>query len=729
MRLPRVALAVLLAVAVASAAAAQSVEIRLSVRAAAPPVPSVPPLNALAPALTLSAAALAPVPALLPVAPAAAFDGASSLPLVDFASDLNAIRAFLGSHPEGAAVDAERFQDLVRRVYLAAPGWDGSASLPTLRRHAEGGDEKEKALVRVLSDLPRLTAEGVVRGAISAPSAAKLDVLQKDWPRDARGRPIADAVVIGAGPAGLAAGLHAAHAGLRTIVFEAGYAAQSFSDAAMKPVYRMRTPAPRNSLVQAPFSPPELVAALGMSAKLPTYRAVGQAADDALYRLTGAPPIGGARAGLETADPALASARNELLQHFSDVAAEIGRRGGILAERSPVESVSKGSDGLWTLVVGGRVQRARKLVLAQGQVGTSIEHARFPADLRRAVRDAGLETLSLNDYRELDRENEALDSWLETLEAKGTPSRRLVIGDALLGAPSIERAFRLLPGGTRAMIVGSGESAAKAAIAALRLNPGLSVDLFVKDQLQPAQLQIPSAHAAPDAIARALKDPEFAARTIVEWEAFGTPVTLATIADLEALKASGRLRVIALGKKCIAAAAGAPDSGHTIEIAVVRGGGRSLIRVYAVDPEVVAQLRRDGVGAEEPRTGRWVVSEIDGPLVSAVGYDRGSLRRDPITWSLVEAGRLRPSEGRTKATAHEFAMSRENPLRSAVDPDLYFVGAQNVSMSADSAIPGAVARAASVAADIAASLAPPGRPHVGWRERLLSFVRRVLSRR
>ena len=705
--------------------AAQVVEVRLPASGAPAPIPVLSPLAA-APSLsgTLAAAALlAPAAPLLPAAPVPSALApvparpAATIALARFAADPAAVRAFLASHPDGGSVNPDRFQELVERVFLSVPRRKGSTSLAALRSLAEEkGDEGERALVRVLADLPRLTAEGMIRSSLSAPSPKKLDTLQKGWPKDKKGRPIADAVVIGAGPAGLSAALHAAHAGLKTVVFEAGYAAQSFSDAGMKSVYRMRTPTTRNSLLQAPFSPPELVAELGMAGRLADYRAAGQAADDALYARTGLPPIGGARAGLESADPGIASARNELLQHFSEVAAEIGRRGGILAELSPVASVTKDADGLYTITANGRVQRARKLILAQGQVGTSVEHVRVPKDLVAALGDAGLSSLLLRDHRDLARESKTIDGWLRTLSAGRRPSRRLVLNDALLGSAEMERGFRLLPRGTRAMIVGSGESAVKAAVAVLRLNPGVSVDLFVKERLEPAQLQLPAAHAAPEAIARALTDPDEAARTIAEWEAFGTPVTPATLADLEALKAAGRLRVIALGKKCIAAACDAaePDPAHTVELSVDE---RGVLRVYASDPAVIAQLRKDGIGSREAGTGRWLIGEIDGPLISSTGYDRTSLRRDPLTSGLSASGLLRAHGGRSKATINEFAMSRSNPLVSAADPDLYFVGPQNVAMSADSAIPGAVARAAAVVADIKASLSSrPGR--ASWRARL-----------
>ncbi len=715
-------------------------------------------LAAPAPAASAPAAVAAPPDAPRPAAAnrspetdgprsAALFDGASgpaTIALVELARDAAAARIFLASHRDARGLSADRFQETLRRIYMTSPrgrGAGGTMSLAALNDRARRSprDKSTQALARVMNDVSRLAAEGMIRARVSVPTPEQLDAREAGWERDDAGRPIADVAVIGAGPAGLSTGLHAADAGLKTVVFEAGYVAQSFADAAMKAVYRMRTPTTRNSLAQAPFSSPELVADAGMTGRLAQYRAAGQAADSALYALTRAPPLLGARTGLDAPDPTIASARGELLQHFADTADAIARRDGIVAERSRVESARKDADGLWTLTVNGRVQRARKLVLAQGQVGVEVEHAQFPPDLLRAARQSGLSALLLKDYRDVNKRNGALDSMTRALSAGKIPSFRLMINDALLGSARVERAFRLLAPRTRVMIVGSGESAVKAAVAVLRLNPRISVDLYVKDRLQPAQLQIPAAHAAPDAIARALADPAAAERSLREWEAIGTPVTPATLADLEALRRAGRLNIIPLGKKCIAAAVDDPDPAHTIEIARSFRDGRERLKVFAVDPDVIRHLQAEGIGRVDKASGRWLVSEIDGPIVAAVGYSRASLRTDPITRSLTEQGRLVPTHGDTKATANEFAMSRTSPLRSAGDADLYLVGAQNVAMSADSAIPGAVARAASIVAEIRADLsaaaprAPPAAARTSAardpRRRLLAAVRGWTRRR
>ena len=552
--------------------------------------------------------------------------------------------------------------------------------------------ESAQLRVKALSDLNRLTSEGIVRARVHRQGARALQDAQAraGFDRDPQGAPIADVAVVGAGAAGLAMGLHSVDAGLKTVVFEAGFLAQSFTDAAMKPIYRMRTPGARNSLAQAPFSSAELVGALGLPGRLKHFRERGQAADTALFEANGRPPLGGARANLGAEDASVPSARNELLQHFAEVGDEIARRGGFLLEQTPISKVSKRADGLWELRgPDGLVQLARELVMAQGQVGVQVELGNFGQDLEQLALARPEAFLALRDRHALVAKNAQLHAVLRDQRRARHPKRTLILHDSLLGAPEIERSLQLLPAGAHVAIVGSGESAVKSAMAVLRLNQGLHVDLFTQGELKSNQLQVPAKHVDPAFIEQALNDPKLAEECIREWQEFGVPVTPGTIADLKEQAAAGRLTIHPLGRKAIIGLEGSEDDRATVRARLRRGkNGAWVLGLYTA----------------EPALGERLLAEIDGPIVAATGYSRRALRRDPLTQQLLEQGFIRFKRVPGKSLENEIVLDSDHPLSSALDPDLFIIGAQNYGISADSTIPGAAARAAVTAAYIAKRL-------------------------
>jgi hypothetical protein len=438
----------------------------------------------------------------------------------------------------------------------------------------------------------------------------------------------------------------------------------------MRPVYRMRTNSVRNSLAQEPFSNPELVKRIGLAANLSVLRRDGKDADALRFSLDGRPPIGNAVVGLGDEDPAVASARVELLQHFAQSADEVERLGSRIVEKAPVESVRKRSDGLWeVLTSAGHRVLARKLVLAQGQVGGDAQYAKDPAPAASALPEHA--RLVLNTRADLEARAALLAAAVRMLRLGRAPPRMPVVHDSLLGSPEVREYLGLLPKGHSVAVIGSGESAAKAVMDLLRVNAGLTVHLFVKDELAEAQLQIPTAHAAPDSIKRAQEDPVEARRTLDEWKAFGTPITPATFADLKNEAAAGRVVVHALGGHFDAREGGSIKSSWDGRTLVLKSPSGSVA--------------------------------ITGALIWASGYDRKALRADPLTASLEAAGLLKRVGGKGLDAA-EFAVGPDR-LASAADPNLYLAGSQSFALSADSAIPGAVARAALLAGAIAQ--APP----------------------
>lgn len=652
------------------------------------PGPSSPAtfVPALAPALAAPSlhSAAAPVPAALRLAlhtaavaprPAPARAAAAPLPAAAALAQVVADPVLAGALFDGMtgvvsnSKERAEFARLAAGLYAAAPGSEASVSPTKLRarlsrptRDPEKNEARSR-LLRALLDLPRLTAEGMVRVKLRVPSAEalKTELLTAGW-KTRRGVPIADAVIVGGGPAGLSTALQAADKGAKVVLFESGWLAQSFSDAAMKPVYRMRTNSTRNSLAQEPFSDPGLVARAGLAAGLGAIRSEGRAADAARFSLDGRPPLGRAAESLGDEDAASASARVELLQHFAKTADEVERLGSRIVENAPVESARKRADGLWEVrTAAGHRVLARKLVLAQGQVGGAIQHTKDAAPAAEALPEDA--RIILNGRADLEARAAQIASAVRALRRGRAPPRLPVVHDSLLGSPEVREYLALLPKGRSAAVIGSGESAAKAVMDLLRVNPGLTVHLYVKDALAQAQLQIPAAHAAPDAIRKAQEDPATAARTLEEWKAFGTPITPATYADLKDEEAHGRVVVHALGARFDAREGGsirAAWDGASLRLASAAGAAR-----------------------------------ITGALVWASGYDRRALRADPLTSSLERAGLLRRVGGKG-FDAEEFAVGPDR-LASAADPDLYVVGAQSFALSADSAIPGAVARAARLA--------------------------------
>ncbi|MBI2387035.1 MAG: FAD-binding protein [Elusimicrobia bacterium] len=653
-----------------------------------------PPVVPLAPALAAPALAAPAVPAaLFPVISAAAkpagtLDPAPARPAAAALAELVADPVLAGALFDGMAgvastpAEREEFARLAAGLYAAAPGSDEAVSATGLRRRLSRPtkdpekDQSRRRLLRALLDLPRLTAEGMVRVNLRTPSAETLrrGLIAAKW-KTRDGEPVADAVIVGGGPAGLSTALQAADKGAKVVLFEGGWLAQSFSDAAMKPVYRMRTNSTRNSLAQEPFSDPALVKRAGLVSSLKHLRRDGKDADARRFARDGRPPIGHAVLDLEDEDPAVASARVELLQHFALAADEVERLGSRIVENAPVNTARKRADGLWEIrTAAGHLVLARKLVLAQGQVGGEVQHTKDPAPAASALPEKA--RLVLNGRADLEAQASRLAAAVQALRRGRAPPRLPVVHDSLLGSPEVREYLALLPRGRTVAVIGSGESAAKAVMDLLRLNGGLIVHLFVKDALASAQLQIPAPHAAPEAIKRAQDDPDAARRSLEEWKAFGTPITPATYADLQDEAARGRVVVHALGARFDARAGGSVKAAW----------------------DGAALTLRSAAGA----------AAITGALIWASGYDRRALRADPLTASLEKAGLLRRAGGRG-LDADEFALG-EDRLSSAADPDLYLAGAQSFALSADSAIPGAVARAARLAEAIARPSVETSRP-------------------
>ncbi len=565
-----------------------------------------------------------------------------------------------------------------------------------------------QAGIKSLRDLNLLTADGITRDRVYYASPAALpDLMRSRWGTD-----VADVLVVGAGPAGLSTGLHAVHAGLKTLVVEAGFAAQTFSDQFMQAVHVMRTNAERSSLTNPETSPPELHARYRMAARLSEFRVKGAEARKLSQQL-GAPPLIGSppepspaasayrplilndslperirdRLSENTSVPV---ARNELFQYLDSIVDAIAENpNGIVQEQTPLLSVRKRQDGLFELKSAqGHVLLGRNLVLAYGSVGPNAENIRKNTVLARmAKRDPG-HFVALWDRNDLAKAQVELSRIYRKLKSADRLRQRLVIADPLLGSREVSDIVSVLPRGSRSMVVGGGESGAKGVIELFNLNPHINVDWLVEEMPRGEQLQVPAANAGVAQMQKCLEDPRYALETIREWKQdFGVPITPQTRRDLEQKVREGRLRIHELGAKF----------DGTSVILVPRGQGVQVFR-NPFGRELHYGYRPMG----EP------MAVIDGIMVSAIGYDRGTLRQDPLQRDLLSQGLIRLNPHGHRLTAQEIGLS-ENGLCSAQEDRIYTVGAGNLGMAADSAIFGMPVRAALVVQDI--------QRKQGWRYR------------
>ncbi len=104
-----------------------------------------------------------------------------------------------------------------------------------------------------------------------------------------------------------------------------------------------------------------------------------------------------------------------------------------------------------------------------------------------------------------------------------------------------------LPEGSRAAIVGSGESAIKGALELLHLHPGLKVDLFVKDKLESTQIQLPIETFHSAVLETTMDDPKAIAAAEAAFRVFDTPVTPRSLQEVFEFQQAGRARVIEMG--------------------------------------------------------------------------------------------------------------------------------------------------------------------------------------
>ncbi len=310
-----------------------------------------------------------------------------------------------------------------------------------------------------LEELPESSADSLVRTVdhYLAPGTLQLAAASREWDIDREtGLPVADAVVVGAGPGGLATGYHLSEAGQRTVLFEAGRTGQAFSDEHAKPVHALRTDSPTSNLI---YTGDDRVAGVGVS-KIQTFaesQALFKFAHQHWTEATGERFQGLSPA--QTGVPFLPTNRVEEYDHLNRVALGLAQHypDTFLCEKAPVtdlEVLDRDQGKMFRVQTAtGHEVLARPLVMATGFVGTHGEHARGLSQLKSFAHQSG--AIWLGDDHDEMAATEGLVKAEKPL-AEGRVDRNLIASDRMLGKASLRHQVKNLPPGSRVAVVGGG---------------------------------------------------------------------------------------------------------------------------------------------------------------------------------------------------------------------------------------------------------------------------------
>ena len=356
--------------------------------------------------------------------------------------------------------------------------------------------------------------------------------------------PVADVVVVGAGPGGLTTSWQLARRGGRVVCFESELAGSNFNDGGAKAVHHMRTSVDLTDIVSEGNLIATLEHPISLAGNIDTIRPHARSGRDGQTSLTGEVMHGVPKDSIDSNYRNSPATRGELWEHLSQMANSLATDfpNAVLCERSPVQEVTY-ENGLFTVTTArGHKVKCKELVLSTGLTGPKGEQARSLKVLDDLSRSAPDSTVVLQKIGDTQSQATALKEM-----AEGKKKATLIVNDRLLGDQSFRQTYAAIPKGGRAAIVGSGESAIKGALELAHLNPDVKVDLFVKGYLESAQVQVPSENFAGPVVENTLDDPARSKQLAEMYKVFDTPVTPRSLQEIFELQQAGRMRVVELG--------------------------------------------------------------------------------------------------------------------------------------------------------------------------------------